>query len=720
MPAALRRFRIWGIGLLAAALAVAVLLPAGAAPSRPLFDWFQRMSPVELDGKVAVVLIDDDSISEMGPWPWPRYYMANLVERLNEAGATVIGLDMIFPERDRFNGATIAGLYPELPPQAAADIRALPSMDSTFSQAIGAAPVVAGRVGIAGDAVAPRPSADAPAFSAPLPPSVAHYARSIDNLEEIDAMVVARGLINGAPEDDGVVRRIPVAARVGGADTSGLATAITQVALGGEPPAPAASNGNLRGIRLGGRFIPLDADGSAILRFGDPKRQTVISAVDLFRANFRKHMVTDRIVVVGLGAAGTSDIVTTPFGPHYGVMIQAQAVEALIDGHILARPDWGRPLELGLGIALALMAIIGAAWLRGYALPLAPMIVAATLAASWLSFDRAQLLLDPVLPLGMGMAAGLAVATVKFAETARARAEIHRAFDRYLSPELVDRIARDPSALELGGEERDMTVMFCDIRGFSALSEQMSPNEIIQFLIGFLTPMTDILLGGRATIDKYVGDAIIAFWNAPLDDPHHAENAANAALAMIERLVELNATMPAEGRYPWPGTVRIGIGLNAGRICVGNMGSEHRLNYSMIGDAVNLASRIEGLTKYYGVEAAIGDALARRLDGYALLELDRVRVVGREQPETVHALIGGPAVRATEAFAVLAERHAILLAAYRAMDWNQAEAALVAMEAAGAPYLGGRLFDLYRDRIAHYRAFPPGAEWDGVFQATEK
>ena len=302
----------------------------------------------------------------------------------------------------------------------------------------------------------------------------------------------------------------------------------------------------------------------------------------------------------------------------------------------------------------------------------------------------------------------------------RRRAYIHDAFDRYLSPELVRQIAEDPDKLELGGEEREMSVLMCDIRGFSRMSERYSPREVIDFLIGFLTPMSEILLAHKATLDKYIGDAILAFWNAPLDDPDHHRNAARAALAMGDALDALNRTMPDTDGQSWPGEVKIGIGLNSGLCCVGNMGSRQRLSYSLIGDTVNLASRLEGQTKTYGVRIIAGSDLAAHLDRFALIELDRVRVVGRDAPETIHALEGGEALAASEDFKALRTGHDAMLRAYRTMEWDAADVELRRLADAYSAAGLDALYALYRDRIAALRADPPPPGWDGVYEASSK
>jgi adenylate cyclase len=428
------------------------------------------------------------------------------------------------------------------------------------------------------------------------------------------------------------------------------------------------------------------------------------------------------IVFIGAGAIGLRDLVATPVREReLGVMVHAQAVEQMILGQFLSRPDWADGLErllllaFGLGLLLALPRI-GAT--RGAVLGL--LLTGGTLAGSWYAFRSHHFLLDPTYPVLGILAVYVSVTVLTYYREEKARSYIHQAFDRYLSPELVKRIAADPHQLELGGEEREMTVLFCDIRSFSRISERLAPKDIIRFLIGFLTPMCDILLARKATIDKFIGDAILAFWNAPLDDPDQYANAARSALSMVERLERLNADMPARKDQPWPGKVAIGIGLNAGPCCVGNMGSAQRLSYSLIGDTVNLASRIEGLTKFYGVAIAMGSSMKAELPGFAAVGIDRVRVVGRDTPEEIFALLGDETVAASPAFQRFAQAHAAMLAAYRARDWKSAGSHLDEASAEAASYGLEKLYALYRERFAALGKAPPPEDWDGVFTAAEK
>ncbi len=372
-------------------------------------------------------------------------------------------------------------------------------------------------------------------------------------------------------------------------------------------------------------------------------------------------------------------------------------------------------LAIGIGFALILPklgALFGAVAAVGG--------IAAVGAASWFGFTQLQYLLDPTYPaLTLALVYSVQTVAVYYREEQQ-RSYIHSAFDRFLSPEMVRQIAEDPDKLELGGEERNMSVMMCDIRGFSRISERYSPHEVIEFLIEFLTPMSEILMSHRATLDKYIGDAILAFWNAPLDDPNHHRNAARAALAMTDKLAHLNRAKPSEAGVVWPDDVRIGIGLNSGMCCVGNMGSKQRLAYSLIGDTVNVAARLEGLTKQYGVEIMVGEAMARELSDFALFEIDQVRVVGRDSAEKVFVLLGDEALADKDDFAKVAQAHAKMLEYYRSCRWDDALQALAKHQAHYAQSGISKLAQLFENRIARLKDNPPPSGWDGVFEASEK
>ena len=715
-----------------------------------LFDSYQQAAPRPYqDAPVRVVDIDEESIRRLGQWPWPRTDIARLTQALTDAGASAIAFDIVFSESDRTSPPRIAQSIARSMARSGEHLPGLramaqlPDNDATLATTFAHAPVVGGYFLVNGGsqpaAGAVSPKAGMAVAGAP-PIAVPQYAGAIQPLAELRNASAGDGFVSLAGDGDGIVRRAPMLAMENGQLLPSLSLDALRVAQGAGSIIVKTSNGSgerggvageVVSVKVGALEAPLTADGSLWLHYTRPQRGRIIPAWKILDHGLSpdemKQAFAGRIVFVGAGAIGLRDLISTPLqGRELGVMVHAQAAEQIILSHFLTRPDWAPGLErtrlrvLGLGMVLALPRL-GAA--RGAVLGLG--LIAAMLWGSWQAFVARHFLLDPSWPvLGLSLAY-VAETAITYYREERARAYIHTAFDRYLSPEMVRRIADDPGSLDLGGEEREMTVLFCDIRGFSRISEGLGPKDLIRFLIAFLTPMCDILLARRATIDKFIGDAILAFWNAPLDDPDQYENAARGALAMVARLEGLNREMAGGGQgapvgQPWPGAVKIGIGLNSGLCCVGNMGSAQRLSYTLIGDTVNLSSRLEGLTKQYGVPIAIGSALAARLPGFALLELDRIRVVGREAPETVFALLGDEALADDPRFTALAARHSAMLAALRGQDWAGAAVALAEIDADAAAFGLAPLYVLYRQRIATLTASPPLADWDGVFQATEK
>jgi adenylate cyclase len=336
------------------------------------------------------------------------------------------------------------------------------------------------------------------------------------------------------------------------------------------------------------------------------------------------------------------------------------------------------------------------------------MIIAAGI--SWFAFRKGEVLIDPVYPIAVLASVYLAGTLLNYRLTERRQREIRQAFSLYLSPQYVEELAKNPEKLVLGGEIRLMTIMFCDIRGFTSLSEGMTSHELGQLINEFLTPMTEIIMEHKGTIDKYIGDCIMAFWNAPLDDADHAKNAVAAAQDMRRKLVELNEGWAAAGRR----ILHVGIGVNTGDCSVGNFGSNQKFNYSLLGDPVNLSSRLEGLTKMYGVDLIVGEETAKRLDDPGLIELDLVAVKGKSQAVRIYTLPPHP----VETQQYLA-RHAALLAAYRRRDWDAAlgllEDPVLAGEREMAPVYG-----LFRERIAQLKVEALPSDWDGVFVAHEK
>jgi adenylate cyclase len=704
-----------------------------------IFDSYQRLAPrAYRDAGVRVVDIDDESIRRLGQWPWPRTDVAALTRAIADSGAAAIAFDIIFSEPDRTSPALIAESVQRLgatPAQLAA-LKALPDHDARLAETLAATPSVLGFfLTNEGGRQPLEPKAGfAVAGSAPGQ-SITGYAGAILPLPALRSAAPGLGFVSLRGDSDGIVRRVPLIARVGGALVPALSAETLRVAQGaggmivrssdasGEV---AAGRAETVAVKIGEAEVPVTERGELWMHYTRPVAERTVPAWRILSGKVppaeMQRLFAGRIVFVGAGASGLRDLVATPLAEReLGVVVHAQAVEQMVLGDYLSRPDWAAGLEMAvlLGLGLTLAALLARMGALGGAFVAAGM-MGATAGGSWYAFRARDLLVDPTAPM-LALLACYVVATLfTYVREERQRRYIHAAFDRYLSPDLVKRIAEDPGRLELGGEERRMTVLFCDVRGFSRLSERLTPQEVIRFMIAFLTPMTEILLEHRATIDKYIGDAVLAFWNAPLDDPDQYRNAARAALAMSARLDRLNDEMPDRSDVPWPGPVEIGIGLNAGPCCVGNMGSERRLSYSLIGDTVNLASRIEGLTKAYGLRILIGGELADELGGFATLEVDRVRVVGRDRPATVHALVGDEALAGSPAFAAFADAHVRMLVDYRARRWDETEARIAEQSPAAAGYGLARLYARYSNAVAAYRESPPPHDWDGVATAREK
>jgi len=408
--------------------------------------------------------------------------------------------------------------------------------------------------------------------------------------------------------------------------------------------------------------------------------------------------VGGHIVFIGTSAEGLKDIKSTALNPaEPGVTVHAQAAE-----------------QAGVLLALALPRLSAA---KGAILTLIIGLIIWHV-AQW-AFVNKQFILDPVYPLLTVLSVYLIASLSSFYLTESERSQIRNAFSMYLSPELVRKVSEDPTLLKLGGEDREMTILFLDVRSFSRISESMTPSEITTFLNLFLTPMTDILQDNKATIDKYMGDAIVAFWNAPLDDPDHQANAVRAVLEMQTTLDELNAKYANQDEVKWPEKVRMGIGLNTGVCTVGNLGSQQRFSYSIIGDAANVASRIEGLTKQYGVTSMAGNAAAKDMQQFALIEADLIKVVGRDTPERIFVICGDEALAKTDKFSAFKMAHDAFLVSYRAGDFDMAADKARALQEPADTYGVEGYYRTMLARIAIFAQNPP-ENWDGIYEAKSK
>ncbi|WEK52492.1 MAG: adenylate/guanylate cyclase domain-containing protein [Candidatus Kaistia colombiensis] len=485
----------------------------------------------------------------------------------------------------------------------------------------------------------------------------------------LDAAAKGLGSINWLQDRDQIVRRVPLVFRVGDALVPSLAAEALRVAqdagsyiLKGSNASGEAAFGRSTGlnhIRIGALVVPTDADGAIWLRFRPSDPAGFVSAKDVLDGSIPAHLMEGRIVLVGTSAAGLLDLRATPLDSAVpGVEIHAQVIEHILSGRSLTRPDFASGVEIagivGLGALLALILPHVSAVTAAI---LGVLAVGGILAGGFVAYLRAGLLFDPFYPALVIALLVTGSVLYTFRQAERARAGIRRAFQHYVSPAVVDEIIADPTRLELGGEMRELTLLFCDVRNFTTLAEGMSAAELTGFINELMAPLSDIILRHRGTIDKYMGDAVMAFWNAPLDDPDHARHALDAAEAMMAAMAGLNANwqrLAAERGRAMP-EVRIGIGINTGPCCVGNLGTAQRFDYSAIGDEVNIASRLEQLTKEYGLGVIVGEPTVRAAGTAGLVEIDRIRVRGRSGMSRIFTMAPADAapdfVEAQRAFA---------------------------------------------------------------------
>jgi len=708
--------------LAAALLVLAVVLriadPEPVAKLRlSVFDTYVDVAPRPLpaDLPVRIVDIDEASLQRLGQWPWPRTHLARIIDHLAQAGARTITLDLILAEPDRLSPQEVVKLFkgnPALAPMVGA-ASTLPSNDQMLADAIATAPVVLGFAGAARSTRTLPPPRARFAFAGDDPQAfVPHFAGGIASLPVLSEHAAGLGAVNWLPRRDQVIRRVPLLVAAAGTlypslplETLRLALKETTVfvrASGGSGLTAFGQRTGVESVRVGAIALPTDANGELWLRFSRADARRNISAHRVLDGDFDPSSIKGRDVLIGTSAVGLLDLRATPLDAAVpGVEIHAQALEQMLSGDHLSRPAYATGAELVFLVAFGALV----AWMiyRIGALAAAGIGVLAILtvfAGSWLAYANAGLLFDPVYPSLAILLLYLATSLNSYIETESERNRVRSAFGHYVAAPLVEELARNYDRLRLGGETKEVSILFADVRGFTNISEGLSAEGVIRFLNRLFTPLSEIILAERGTIDKFMGDSVMAFWNAPLPDARHARNACRAALRMIEELDRLNAAWGAEAAERGEGAkpVRIGIGLNTGACCVGNVGSPQRFDYSILGDVVNVASRLEEATKSYGVPIIAGERTAAAAQGLAFLEIDRVAMRGKERSERIFALIGDEAVAGSERFRALKETHAKLIAALGSGDLATARTKLAACRSLGWDELAV-LYERYAPRM---------------------
>ncbi len=642
------------------------------------FDMFQRMAPRPYDPSVPVriVTIDEASLRTIGQWPWPRNVLGEMVDRLHAAGAAVVAFDFMFAESDRLSPSRIVEQ-----PEVAAILKSsraqklaseLPDNDLVFGDAIGRGAVVLGFATSveegappplrAGFAYTGEPVTGAPPLmmgSTPPHPSLSEGALGV-------------GSISLSRDDGyGVVRSTPLIWSDGNRNYPSLAAEALRVAQGASTyvvhghPTIADS---IEAVRIGGFEAPTTPAGELVMRYTHDMPNRYIPAHDLFDDDRLRALIPKlegHIVFVGASATGLFDIRQTTLGESVpGVLIHAQAAEQILTQNFLLRADWVQAVELGILIATGILLIVTTLYLGARSSFVLGFAIAVwVFGGAWYAFNTSGLLIDPSFALVGGFVGWFATTAFRYVVADRDKRVIRHAFSHYVAPSILRQIENDSGRLELGGETREVSIMFSDVRDFTPLSESLSPTELVALLNKLLGELSAEIVSEGGTIDKYIGDSVMAFWNAPLDQAHHAKLACNAAIKMRAAARRLNET-DGLGLKELEGSgaeLRIGIGVNTGNACVGNVGSMERFDYSAVGDAVNVASRIESSCKHVAFDILVAGATAAQAPDFALLEAGGIALKGKSKPETLYLLVGDETFRRSAAFCEFENQYRYLL-----------------------------------------------------------
>jgi adenylate cyclase len=713
----------------------AALRAADPAPVEEIrvrtFDFFQRIDPRHKTARpVTIVDIDDKSLEKFGQWPWPRTRIADLVTELTRLGAVVIAFDAVFSEPDRLNPADAADTFRNLDEETRARLRALPSNDEVFAEAIRKSRVVLGESGAAEELAAldkTLPVTGLAMLGEEPQRFMFEFPGLLRNTKVLEHAAAGRGVFTIKPERDGIVRRVPMIMLAQGQTMPSLSFEMLRVATGSGTILIKAEKEGIKSLGITGFQLPTDGNGQLWVHYARQDPSLYVPVMNVLEKTVAPEMIAGKLVLIGTSAVGLNDIKTTPVSQHMpGVEIHAQILESALTGDVISQPIYGIAVEFATALLFGLLVIAIAPLFGPVTLvALGAAFATALLGTSVYFYTQHRLLIDFTYPLMSTTAIYLTLIFASFVSEQAKRRQIRSQFAQYMSPVLVEQLAQQPEKLVLGGEEREMTIMFSDMRGFTSISETYKddPQGLTSLMNRFLTPLSNAILARKGYIDKYMGDAIMAFWNAPLDDKDHELNACEVALEMLERVDELNQAREQEakeeGRPFIP--LNIGVGLNTGICVVGNMGSDLKLNYSVFGDSVNLASRLEGQSKEYGFPIIIGSRTALAVkDKFAILELDFIMVKGKKEPEVIYAIAGREDTAQSGRFQRLRNLTIEMLSCYRTRDWEGALAAIARGRKTDEANSLELLYNLYEARIRGYLENPPPQDWNGAFALLTK
>ena len=724
--------RSLGSALLVAFIALRIWDPLPLELLRlKFFDLYQMAKPREVEQRpVVIVDIDENSLEALGQWPWPRNLIARLVDRITAEGGVAVAFDIVFPEPDRTSPDLLAKTLPGLSEGARQELSRAANHDAVFAEALRRSRVVLGQSAYNPKGLRMR---DDLAPKVPLAylgqnpaPFLLTYPELLPNIKSLEDAAAGRGMLTVLPETDGVVRRAPLILRARDKVIPALAVDLLRVAAGQSTLLVKSDTLGVKSIVVAGAEVPTDPNGQLWIHFSLHEPSRFVSARDVLNGSVDGAKLKNKLVLIGTSASGLFDIKTTPTEPVMpGVEVQAQVLENILTNSVLNRPSYAVGAEVWLALIVGLAIILMVPVLGVFRVFLLGFAITLVLASvSWQLYSRTNTLIDVAFPLLSSFGVFLTLVFTNYFREEAQRQQIRNAFSQYLSPDLVEQLAKNPDKLVLGGETRDMTILFSDVRGFTAISElyRDDPQGLTALMNRFLTPLSNAIIDHNGTIDKYMGDSIMAFWNAPLDNKQHAIGACEAALDMLKRMDKVNGEREAEAEQTDQTfiPIKVGIGINTGECVVGNLGSELRFDYSVLGDSVNLASRLEGQSKAYGLPIIIGSRTASYVeDAFAMLELDFIRVKGKSEPDVIYTILGHQDLIGDADYQQLRDQVQTMLKAYRLGDWGKALRALQTCRSSEGAFGLETFYRLYGTRIAAFLEAPP-PNWDGVFTLESK
>ncbi|MEM7468390.1 MAG: adenylate/guanylate cyclase domain-containing protein [Pseudomonadota bacterium] len=694
--------------------------------------------PDTTDNRIVIVDIDEQSLTAEGRWPWSRNKVARLVENLFEKyDVAVVAFDIVFAEPDESSGL---GVLERLADENFADdenfraqvqlLRPELDYDGLLAETIQKYPVILGyyfNFATQNEEVSKIGALPSPAFVKGTFKGKRIDFYSADgfggNLPQLQSSALGGGHFNQVPDSDGVIRRVPMLVSYEGANFASLSLEVARKLMGVDAVTPVFEKPlfggkgymGLEWLGVGSKRIPVDKQISALVPFrGKRGSFPYVSAAEVLAGNADVSVLKGATILVGTTAPGLEDLRATPVGKTFpGVEVHANLLAGIIDGTIKQLPEY----TLGAEVLLLIIFGLVMAFLVPILSPFGATIATAVLLISYTAFNFIIWSAgDFVLPVASGIMMLISMFVLNmsygyFVET-RGKRELTGLFGQYVPPELVDEMSYAPTEYSLAAESKELSVLFSDVRDFTTISEGLKPADLAELMNLLLTPMTGVIHEKRGTIDKYMGDAIMAFWGAPINEDAHAKLALEAGIEMIRKLDDINKTFAARG---WP-LIRIGVGINTGIMNVGNMGSEFRMAYTVLGDAVNLGSRLEGLTKGYGVELLVSESTKEAVPEYMFREVDKVRVKGKDLPVAIYQPICLKS-DLDKGWKDELKLYREALRLYRTQEWDMAEMNFLNLQKMSRD---PGLYKVYAERVATYRKNPPGSNWDGVFTHTSK